>query len=121
MASLATPRPVTPSSAPSSDVLTPDSNASPATSATEVEERAIYTIDDLLRARAEGDKADEPIVAYPLKGTDYTYYTPREVSCLYLKESPVVRYTNRKHDVAAPPSRGRSCPIRTCDSATADI
>jgi hypothetical protein len=60
--------------------LTSGSNSSPATSTTEVEERAIYTIDDLLRARAEGDKADEPIVAYPSKVTEYTYYTPREVS-----------------------------------------
>jgi hypothetical protein len=46
----------------------------------EVEERSIYTIDDLLRARAEGDKADEAIVAYPFTGTEYTYFTPGEVS-----------------------------------------
>ncbi|KAL5000032.1 hypothetical protein BDV10DRAFT_183627 [Aspergillus recurvatus] len=79
MASPAILRPATPSSN-SSDVLTPPvSRGSPATSVTEVEERAIYTIDDLVRARAEGDKADVPIVAYPVKGTEYRYYTPREL------------------------------------------
>ncbi|KAL5050776.1 hypothetical protein BDW71DRAFT_203499 [Aspergillus fruticulosus] len=79
MASPAVLRPATPSSN-SSDVLTPPvSRGSPATSVTEVEERAIYTIDDLVRARAEGEKADEPIVAYPVKGTEYRYYTPREL------------------------------------------
>jgi hypothetical protein len=49
---------------------------------TEVEEQTIYTIDDLVRVRAEGDKADEPIVAYPVEGTVYKYYTPREVRSL---------------------------------------
>jgi hypothetical protein len=74
-------RPVTPASVPSSDISTPTSDAaSPATSVNEVEERPIYTIDDLLRARTVGDKADEAIVAYPFTGTEYTYFTPREVS-----------------------------------------
>ncbi|KAL4946672.1 hypothetical protein BDV06DRAFT_231756 [Aspergillus oleicola] len=79
MASPAVLRPVTPSSERSNEALTLSSHASPATSVTEVDESAIYTIDDLLRARAEGDKADEPIVAYPSEGTEYRYYTPREL------------------------------------------
>ncbi|KAL3466049.1 hypothetical protein BJX64DRAFT_296438 [Aspergillus heterothallicus] len=79
MASSVLTRPVTPASIPSDDVSTPASDASPATSVTEIEERTIYTIDDLLRARAEGDKADEAIVAYPFTGTEYTYFTPREL------------------------------------------
>lgn len=40
-----------------------------------------YTIDDLLRTRASGQTAPEPIVAYPSSGTDYVYYTPQQVSC----------------------------------------
>ena len=42
-------------------------------------EQVVYTIDGLLRARAAGEKADEPIVAYPSAGTEYAYYTPRQV------------------------------------------
>ncbi|KAL4928814.1 uncharacterized protein BDV17DRAFT_298355 [Aspergillus undulatus] len=79
MASPAALRPVTPSSEHSNEALTPSSKSSPATSVTDVDEQAIYTINDLLRARAEGDKADEPIVAYPSRGTEYKYYTPREL------------------------------------------
>ncbi|KAL4744008.1 hypothetical protein BDV11DRAFT_210719 [Aspergillus similis] len=79
MASPAVLRPATPSSN-SSDVSTPPvSRGSPATSVTGGEERTIYTIDDLVRVRAEGDKADEPIVAYPVEGTEYKYYTPGEL------------------------------------------
>ncbi|KAL4974846.1 hypothetical protein BDW66DRAFT_167504 [Aspergillus desertorum] len=90
MASPAVLRPATPSSN-SSDVLTPPvSRGSPATSVTELEERAIHTIDDLVRARAESDKADEPIVAYPVKGTEYRYYTPRELHSLV--EAAAVHY-----------------------------
>ncbi|KAL4867350.1 hypothetical protein BDV12DRAFT_209938 [Aspergillus spectabilis] len=91
MASLAVLRPATPASLPSSDVSMPASDASPATSVTEVEERAIYRIDDLLQARAEGDKADEPIVAYPFKGTEYSYYAPRELHNLV--EAASVEYS----------------------------
>lgn len=40
----------------------------------------IYTIDGLLRARAAGETANEPIVAYPSSATNYIYYTPYEVS-----------------------------------------
>ncbi|KAL4922531.1 hypothetical protein BDW62DRAFT_217337 [Aspergillus aurantiobrunneus] len=90
MASPAVLRPVTPSSVPSSGAITPGSNASPATSVTEVEERTIYTINDLLRTRAEGDRADGPIVAYPIKGTEYKYYTPRELHNLV--EAASVQY-----------------------------
>ncbi|KAL4885540.1 hypothetical protein BJY04DRAFT_231032 [Aspergillus karnatakaensis] len=91
MASPAVLRPVTPASAPSSEVSTPASDASPATSVTDAEEQAIYRIDDLVRARAEGDKADEPIVAYPVKGTEYAYYTPRELHNLV--EAASVQYS----------------------------
>ncbi|KAL4899742.1 hypothetical protein BDW74DRAFT_188917 [Aspergillus multicolor] len=82
MASTAVLRPVTPSSNSSEAWTPPVSSGSPATSVTDVEERAIYTIDDLVRSRAEGDRADEPIVAYPVKGTEYRYYTPRELNNL---------------------------------------
>ncbi|KAL2818813.1 hypothetical protein BDW59DRAFT_151867 [Aspergillus cavernicola] len=90
MASLAVLRPVTPSSAPTSDVSTPASDTSLATSVTEVDDRVIYTVDDLLRARAEGDKADEHIIAYPFMGAEYTYYTPRELHNLV--EAASVQY-----------------------------
>jgi hypothetical protein len=39
----------------------------------------IFTIDDLVRVRATGETAHEPIVAYPSSGTDYIYYTPHQV------------------------------------------
>ncbi|KAI9369802.1 hypothetical protein BJX61DRAFT_545228 [Aspergillus egyptiacus] len=67
------------------------SDVSPATSVAEVEEKPIYTIDDLIRARAEGNTADEPIVAYPHHGTQYKYYTPRELH--HLVEAAAVRYS----------------------------
>ncbi|KAF7589032.1 hypothetical protein BBP40_004820 [Aspergillus hancockii] len=58
--------------------------SSPATSNVQSDEQdqeeKIYTIHDLLRARTNGTAADEPIVAYPSKETDYTYYTPRELA-----------------------------------------
>jgi len=41
-----------------------------------------YTIDGLLRARAAGETANEPIVAYPSSATNYIYYTPLEVCVL---------------------------------------
>lgn len=41
--------------------------------------REIYTINDLLRLRALGETAHDPIVAYPSSGTDYVYYTPHQV------------------------------------------
>lgn len=37
------------------------------------------TIDALLRHRAQDHRADEAIVAYPSRGTDYVYYTPKQV------------------------------------------
>ncbi|KAL3473586.1 hypothetical protein BJX99DRAFT_272275 [Aspergillus californicus] len=90
MASPAVLRPVTPASAPASNVSTPASHASPATSVTDVDEGPIYTVDDLLRARAEGVAADESIVAYPFKGTEYRYYTPRDLHNLV--EAAAVQY-----------------------------
>ncbi|KAL2814280.1 hypothetical protein BJX63DRAFT_392630 [Aspergillus granulosus] len=83
-------RPVTPLSQPSEGISTPASDASPATSVSGIEERPIYTVDDLLRARAEGDKADESIVAYPFTGTEYTYFTPRELH--HFVEAAAVKY-----------------------------
>jgi hypothetical protein len=55
--------------------------SSPATSNHEVDEQEqeIYTIHDLLRAGANGETTDEPIVVYPSKEIDYAYYTPRQV------------------------------------------
>ncbi|KAL5342841.1 hypothetical protein BJX70DRAFT_409789 [Aspergillus crustosus] len=91
MASPAVLRPATPVSVPSSEISRPANHDSPATSVTDVEEGAIYRIDDLLRARVEGDKADESIVAYPSKGTEYTYYTPRELH--HLVEAASVEYS----------------------------
>lgn len=41
------------------------------------------TIDELIRLRATEQGNDNPIVAYPSKGNEYQYYTPRQV-----KESP---------------------------------
>ncbi|KAE8148866.1 hypothetical protein BDV25DRAFT_141355 [Aspergillus avenaceus] len=71
-------------------LLTPTSSAttspqleasSPVTSHDELDEQeqVIYTIHDLLRARANGACADKPIVAYPAKGIKYEYYTPRQL------------------------------------------
>ncbi|KAJ5407938.1 hypothetical protein N7509_001821 [Penicillium cosmopolitanum] len=51
----------------------------------------IFTIDDLVRARAAGETAHEPIVAYPSSGTDYVYYTPHQVNILV--ESAAVYYS----------------------------
>lgn len=45
-------------------------------------EQDFKTIDGLIKARSSEALADESIVAYPSSGTDYTYYTPRQVgSC----------------------------------------
>ncbi|KAL4796776.1 hypothetical protein BDV19DRAFT_360395 [Aspergillus venezuelensis] len=103
MASPAVLRPVTPSSERSNEALTPTSQASPATSVTELDETAIYTIDDLLRARAEGDQADEAIVAYPTKGTKYKYYTPRELHDLVEAASVTYAKTIRQRRTSDDP------------------
>lgn len=45
-------------------------------------EQDFKTIDGLIKTRSSGTLANESIVAYPSSGTDYTYYTPRQVgSC----------------------------------------
>ncbi|PLB52351.1 acetyl-CoA synthetase-like protein [Aspergillus steynii IBT 23096] len=80
-------QPVTPSPVPA--LLTP-SRVVPVVSS-EREEQVIYTIDGLLRARAAGDKADEPIVAYPAEGTEYAYYTPRQLHTFV--EAAAVHYS----------------------------
>ncbi|KAF2101646.1 NRPS-like enzyme [Rhizodiscina lignyota] len=51
---------------------------------------SIDTIDDLLRQRAQEPLADEPIVAYPSCGTDYAFYTPRQLDTLV--EQAAVHY-----------------------------
>ncbi|KAL5360888.1 hypothetical protein BJX96DRAFT_184864 [Aspergillus floccosus] len=58
--------------------------ASSNTSAPAVEdnEQSIHTIDDLLRHRASGSKGNDPIVAYPSHGSEYTYYTPQQLHVL---------------------------------------
>ncbi|KAJ5739371.1 hypothetical protein N7533_012155 [Penicillium manginii] len=48
----------------------------------------IFTIDDLVRVRATGETAHEPIVAYPSSGTDYIYYTPPPAAVYYSKIIP---------------------------------
>lgn len=48
-------------------------------SVVEDDEQSIHTIDDLLRHRASGSKGNDPIVAYPSHGSEYTYYTPQQV------------------------------------------
>ncbi|PWY88879.1 acetyl-CoA synthetase-like protein [Aspergillus sclerotioniger CBS 115572] len=62
---------------------TPPSVPSPATSVTEPEaevaEETLHTINDLLQSRAKGHHGNEPLVAYPTSGTDYIYYTPRQL------------------------------------------
>ncbi|KAJ5664684.1 hypothetical protein N7462_011497 [Penicillium macrosclerotiorum] len=50
----------------------------------------IYTLNDLLRVRAAGYTAHDPIVAYPSSGTDYVYYTPNELNILV--EAAAVHY-----------------------------
>ncbi|KAJ6148681.1 hypothetical protein N7497_010663 [Penicillium chrysogenum] len=42
----------------------------------------IYTVNDLLRAKASGEAAHKPIVGYPSSGTDYVYYTPHQLDLL---------------------------------------
>ncbi|CAG8156043.1 unnamed protein product [Penicillium nalgiovense] len=42
----------------------------------------IYTVNDLLRAKASGETAHKPIVGYPSSGTDYVYYTPHQLDLL---------------------------------------
>ncbi|KAJ5156597.1 hypothetical protein N7492_009400 [Penicillium capsulatum] len=54
-------------------------------------EEDIYTINDLLRARAAGPTAHDPIVAYPSSGTHYIYYTPHQLGSLV--EAAAVHYS----------------------------
>ncbi|PWY67834.1 NRPS-like enzyme [Aspergillus eucalypticola CBS 122712] len=60
------------------------SASSPAMSVDELEgepaEETIYTINHLIQARAKGLHGNEPIVAYPSSGTEYTYYTPNQLN-----------------------------------------
>ncbi|KAJ5629105.1 acetyl-CoA synthetase-like protein [Penicillium lividum] len=70
------------SSAPSlATPASPKSLASPPTSVNEFEdlEKTIFTINDLLRTRANGPTGNDDIVAYPSNGTKYTYYTPAQL------------------------------------------
>ncbi|KAJ5630473.1 uncharacterized protein N7484_010573 [Penicillium longicatenatum] len=56
-----------------------------------VQTNDIYTIDGLLRDRAAGETANEPIVAYPSSATNYIYYTPHELN--QLVEAAAVDYS----------------------------
>lgn len=83
-----------PSSLSSPDRL---SASSPATSVDEHEgkpaEETIYTINHLIQARAKGLHGTEPIVAYPSSGTEYIYYTPKQVnmhSYLFLESQGIL-------------------------------
>lgn len=76
------------------------SASSPATSVDELEaepaEETIYTINHLIQARAKGLHGNEPIVAYPSSGTEYTYYTPKQVnmhSHLFLESQAILTTT----------------------------
>jgi hypothetical protein len=54
----------------------------------------IYTVNDLLRAKASGEAAHKPIVGYPSSGTDYVYYTPHQVQDL-IRPFLCTRYTDQ--------------------------
>jgi hypothetical protein len=69
-----------PASQPLFPSAEPASSASPAAIVQNPTEQDFKTIDELLRARSNGHLANEAIVAYPSSGTDYDYYTPRQVS-----------------------------------------
>jgi hypothetical protein len=69
-----------PASQPRFSSAEPASLASPANIVQNSTEHDFKTIDGLLRARSNGHFANEAIVAYPSSGTDYEYYTPRQVS-----------------------------------------
>ncbi|KAJ6183712.1 hypothetical protein N7519_005013 [Penicillium mononematosum] len=49
----------------------------------------IYTVNDLLRAKASGEAAHKPIVGYPSSGTDYVYYTPHQQLDLLVEAAAV--------------------------------
>ncbi|CAG8895324.1 unnamed protein product [Penicillium egyptiacum] len=59
-------------------------NASMTTSVGQVAspKQDIYTVNDLLRAKASEEAAHKPIVGYPSSGTDYVYYTPHQLDLL---------------------------------------
>ncbi len=73
-------------SMPAAEVHTLASKTKASATATLVEnvtspkqQETLYTVNDILRARASGETAHEPIVAYPSSGIDYVYYTPHQV------------------------------------------
>jgi hypothetical protein len=79
-------------SMPAGEVYPPASNTKASVTATLVEgnpspeqQETLYTVNDLLRARASGETAQEPIVAYPSSGIDYVYYNPLQVRDLGLE------------------------------------
>ncbi|OOF95586.1 hypothetical protein ASPCADRAFT_507410 [Aspergillus carbonarius ITEM 5010] len=96
----------TPSLSPTS---TSPGVVSPATSVTESEaevaEETLQTINDLLQSRAKRGVGDEPIVAYPSSGTDYVYYTPRQLNTFV--EAASVHYAN-----AIPQRRSSEDPVQ---------
>ncbi|KAL4898547.1 hypothetical protein BDV59DRAFT_197449 [Aspergillus ambiguus] len=75
------------------------------TAAVVEDKQSIDTIDDLLRNRAYGSKGNDPIVAYPSKGSEYTYYTPQQLHTLV--EAASIEYSR-----VIPQRRASSDPVR---------
>ena len=71
-----TPSDVAALSPPVSSILAAEPSK---TTPTDRDSAPIDTIDALLRHRAKDYGANEAIVAYPSRGTDYVYYTPKQV------------------------------------------
>ncbi|GES62865.1 NRPS-like enzyme [Aspergillus terreus] len=71
----------------------------------EDDEQSIHTIDDLLRHRASGSKGNDPIVAYPSHGSEYTYYTPQQLHALV--EAASIEYSR-----VIPQRRTSSDPVQ---------
>ncbi|OKL58807.1 hypothetical protein UA08_05740 [Talaromyces atroroseus] len=64
-----------------------------------------YTIDSLLRLRANGSKAKHPIVAYPSTGTEYAFYSPSQLNVFV--ENAAIHYAK-----VIPQRRSSAEPVR---------
>ncbi|RAL12493.1 acetyl-CoA synthetase-like protein [Aspergillus homomorphus CBS 101889] len=87
--------------------FTPVSAASSATSVDEQDavEENFDTIDHLLQSRAKGRLGDEPIVAYPSFGTNYIYYSPKQLDAFV--ETASIHYAK-----AIPQRRSSEDPVQ---------
>ncbi|EXJ82474.1 hypothetical protein A1O3_06287 [Capronia epimyces CBS 606.96] len=102
-------------SIPPAEVYPPASKTKAKASATAVlvenvprpmqQETTLYTVDDLLRARASGETAHQPIVAYPSSGIDYVYYTPYQLHALV--EATAIHYAKN-----VPPRRSSADAVQ---------